>query len=82
MLKNAHVEIYIQELNFEWILLFPLEGLRAPYIHFLGVGRGWSSSQESGQAPLIPLPETQPLSHDKFFGNTMSVTSVPQFSNK
>ena len=68
--------------TFEWILPFPLEGLRAPYIHFLGVGRGWSSSQKSGHTPLILLPETQPLSHVKFFGNTMSVISVPQFSNK
>lgn len=40
---KAHVEIYFQELNFEWILCFPLEGLRAPYTHFRGVGRGWSS---------------------------------------
>lgn len=43
VLKKAHVEIYFQELNFEWTLCFPLKGLRAPYTHIWGVGRGWSS---------------------------------------
>ena len=77
VLKNTHVEIYIQELNFEWILPFPLEGLRAPYIHFLGVGRGWSSSQKSGHAPQIPLPETQPLSHLSFLATPCQLFLYP-----
>lgn len=40
VLKKAHVEIYFQELHSEWTLCFLLKGLRAPYTHFRGVGRG------------------------------------------
>lgn len=40
---EAHVEIYFQELSFEWILCLPLEGSRAPLHTLPGTGSGWSS---------------------------------------